>query len=81
MGIGYMLAGDTGASNIDPYAEVPTSSNRWVVEGPHTMIIVPDPTLLESLPADPNNGGAYVMWRGTPYVHIMVPVGPRPRTH
>jgi hypothetical protein len=45
------------------------------------MIIVPDPALLESLPADPNHGGAYVMWRGTPYVHIMVPVGQRPRTH
>lgn len=80
VGIGYMLAGDTGASNTDPYAQAQTSNNHWVVEGPHTMIIVPDPALLESLSADPHNGGAYVMWRGTPYVHIMVPVGPRPGT-
>jgi hypothetical protein len=23
---------------------------------------------------DPWNGGPYVMWKGTPYAHIMVPV-------
>ena len=22
---------------------------------------------------DPENGGPYVMWKGTPYAHIMVP--------
>ena len=26
---------------------------------------------------DPDNGGPYVMWKGTPYAHLMVPVGPR----
>ena len=25
---------------------------------------------------DPFNGGPYVMWKGTPYAHIMVPIGP-----
>src|SRR5262245_36385421 len=30
----YMLAGDTGASNIDPYAEKPTFDNQWIAEGP-----------------------------------------------
>ena len=30
------------------------------------------------LPTDPNRGGPYVMWKGTPYAHIMVPVGERP---
>ena len=29
-------------------------------------------------PANPNSGGAYVMWKGTPYAHIMVPVAQRP---
>lgn len=77
IGISYMLAGDGGASNIDPYAEGETADNQWVVEGPHLMIITPDKTLLDSLPTDPNNGGPYVMWKGTPYEHIMVPVGPR----
>ena len=74
----YMLAGDTGASNIDPYATGPTADNQWVAEGPHIMVIVADPGQLEGLPTDPNSGGAYVMWKGTPYAHIMIPVAQRP---
>jgi hypothetical protein len=77
IGISYMLAGDEGASNIDPYAEGETADNQWIVEGPHLMIITPDAALLDSLPTDPSIGGPYVMWKGTPYVHVMVPVGAR----
>jgi hypothetical protein len=33
LGISYMLAGDGGASNIDPYAEGPTEDNEWIREG------------------------------------------------
>jgi len=79
VGIAYMLAGDTGASNIDPYAEKKTSDNQWIAEGPHIMVLLPDPTQLNALPTDPNNGGAYVMWKGTPYAHVMVPAGERPK--
>ena len=78
LGVAYMLAGDTGASNIDPYATKKTADNQWVVEGPHTMILVPDAAALDSISTDPHNGGPYVMWKGTPYAHIMMPVGPRP---
>lgn len=74
MGIAYMLAGDGGASNIDPYAEGETADNQWVQEGPHLMVIVPDQSVLDSLPTDPYNGGPYVMWKGTDFAHIMVPV-------
>jgi hypothetical protein len=77
-GIAYMLAGDAGASNIDPYATAATPDNQWVVEGPHIMAIVADLAQLAGLPTDPNSGGAYVMWKGTPYAHIMVPVAQRP---
>ncbi|WP_372883132.1 hypothetical protein [Psychromonas sp.] len=77
IGISYMLAGDEGASNIDPYAAGKTESNQWIVEGAHLMIIVPDAALLDSLPTDPGVGGPYVMWKGTPYAHIMVPIGDR----
>jgi hypothetical protein len=72
VGMAYMLAGDSGASNSDPYPEGETDD--WVVAGPHLMIIVPDPAMLEGIPTDPENGGPWVMWKGTPYVHIMVPV-------
>lgn len=79
LGISYMLAGDEGASNVDPFAEGPTADNQWVVEGPHLMVLVPDAAMLEGIPTDPDQGGPYVMWQGTPYAHVMVPVGPRPQ--
>ncbi len=76
LGISYMLAGDAGASNIYPYAEGPTADNEWIEEGAHLMILAPA-ELLEAFPTDPHNGGPYVMWKGTPYAHLMVPIGPR----
>lgn len=78
VGIAYMLAGDVGSSNTDPYAEAPTSNNQWVEPGPHLMVLVPNPAVLEGVSTDPYGGGPFVMWKGTPYVHIMVPVGKRP---
>lgn len=80
IGLSYMLAGDSptgGASNTDPTAKAPTGDNDWVVEGPHVMVIVPDPVVLEGLPTTPVGTGPYVMWTGTPYAHIMVPVDQR----
>jgi hypothetical protein len=74
VGIAYMLAGDAGASVTEPYASKPTPGNHWVVDGPHLMIIVPDAMQLNGLPTDPAGGGPYVMWKGTPYAHIMVPI-------
>ena len=79
--LAYMLAGDTaegGASNINPFDEQPTAGNDWMVEGPHVMILVPDPAMLDALPTAHHGGGPYVMWKGTPYAHIMMPTGVRP---
>jgi len=76
LGISYMLVGDEGASNTDPFAEGPTDDNEWIVEGGHLMIVAPA-ELLNAFPTDPDNGGPYVMWKGTPYAHLMVPIGAR----
>lgn len=75
MGFGYMLQGGTAESNTDPYAEGPEPGNEWMPEGvPHLMIVVPNNSMLSGLPQDPDQGGPWVMWRNTPYVHIMVPM-------
>lgn len=74
--ISYMLAGEgdaIGVSNSDPFATQPEHKHDWVKEGPHLMIVVPDPAVLEGLSTDPNDP-VYVMWKGTPYAHIMVKV-------
>lgn len=75
MGFGYMLQGGTPESNTDPYAESPTPDNEWIEDSvPHLMILVPDEEMLEGLPTDHTNGGPWVMWGNTPYVHIMAPM-------
>jgi hypothetical protein len=74
VGIAYMLSGDAGLSNTDPFATEPTDDNEWHVSGPHVMVLVPDAAMLEGFPTDPHSGGPYVMYAGTPYAHIMVPV-------
>jgi len=75
-GIGYMLKGDKGASNTDPFATGPTADNNWVVTPPHIMVLYEDLKMLDAFPTDPKNGGPWVMWKGTPYAHLMVPVSP-----
>jgi len=76
IGISYMLAGDDNVNNADPFDTHQDPGEVWVQEGPHLMIVVPSEAL-EGLSDDPNNGGPYVMWKDTPYAHIMVPVAPR----
>jgi len=74
--VSYMLAGEgsaLGVSNSDPHATEPGKSKDWVKEGPHLMIVVPDRAMLEGLSTNPNDP-VYVMWKDTPYAHIMVKI-------
>ena len=75
IGISYMLQGDRGAgvSNSDPYHPDRKNAPDYVEGGPHLMIVVPR-ELLEGMTDDPKSGGPYVMWKDTPYAHIMVPI-------
>ncbi|WP_432696970.1 hypothetical protein ACQUQP_01010 [Marinobacterium sp. YM272] len=79
VGFSYMLQGDGpegGVSNSDPYHPDRFNADDFIREGPHMMVILPA-ELLEGIPSDPDNGGPYVMWKGTPYAHVMVPLGGR----
>ena len=75
VGFAYMLAGGTDASNTDPYAEKPTAENNWIKTGPHVMILGAK-GMMEGYPRDPkpDTSKPYVMWAGTPYEHLMIPV-------
>jgi hypothetical protein len=74
VGVGYMMAPGGGwGSNTDPFAMKGTPDNHWGQHTPHVMIVVPDTKALAGISTDPNNGGPYVMFPGTPYAHIMAP--------
>lgn len=75
VGISYMLAGDEGASNTDPYATGKTADNHWLVTGPHIMVFgTPSKKLGYTEAKDPDPTQPYMMWAGTPYEHAMIPV-------
>ena len=76
LGLAYMLRGDRGASNTDPYATAKAADNHWVVTGPHIMVVGPPSKSLgfpATADADPTK--PYMMWAGTPYEHAMSRVG------
>jgi hypothetical protein len=74
-GVMYMLAGGTDASNTDPYAQKPTEGGDWIHTGPHLMLVGSQASLA-GYPSGPNpdTKAPYVMWSGTPYAHLMIPV-------
>jgi hypothetical protein len=74
-GLSYMLNGDNGTSNTDPYATGKTADNHWIVDGPHIMVVgLPSKTLGLTRSQDPDPKQPYIMWAGTPYEHAMIPV-------
>lgn len=73
-GLAYMLEGGWDASNTDPFAKAPPEGQDWVVTGPHIMIFPVDPASLDGMSTDPTSGEPYVMFAGTPYAHVMMPV-------
>jgi hypothetical protein len=79
VGIAYMLQGDRPASNTDPYATEPVPGGDWVEGlGAHIMVLVPDVETLKNVSIDSKNGGPWIMWAGTPYAHLMIPIASYP---
>ncbi len=75
VGFIYMLSGGSNSSNTDPYASGPAEGNNWITTGRHVMIMNAV-DMMAGYPADPNPDTTqpYVMWVGTPYAHLMIPV-------
>jgi hypothetical protein len=73
-GFAYMLQGGSDASNTDPFATAPAAGEDWVNSPAHVMVLVPGEIDLAAFSTDHDAGQPYVMWAGTPYEHIMIPV-------
>lgn len=74
MAIAYMLMGGSDASNTDPFATEPKAGASWVDTGPHVMVLNIGDRFAGYPTAATNTKAPYVMWAGTPYAHLMVPV-------
>lgn len=76
MGVAYMLQGGQVASDTDPFKMSPDSGQPWLVDPPHLMIVMPNPRQsFATLPTARTATGPWVMYAGTPYAHLMVPLG------
>jgi hypothetical protein len=73
-GIAYMLQGGSDASNTDPFATEPAAGEEWVISPPHIMLLLPEDIDQTVFSTDHDSGGPFIMFAGTPYEHIMMPV-------
>ena len=73
-GLAYMLQGGSDPSNTDPYATEPKPGDTWMSAPPHVMIFPSQKLDTKIYSIDPNSGKPWIMYAGTPYEHIMMPV-------
>jgi|TARA_B100000959_G_scaffold264600_1_gene305247 hypothetical protein len=75
-GFAWMLHGDMGEDNSTPmiFNEEDSKPGHWIESGPHLMRMPKDPSSLDGITSDFNSGAPYVMFAGTDYAHLMIPV-------
>jgi hypothetical protein len=73
-GLAYMLQGGSEASNTDPFATEPAAGDEWMSSPPHIMVIMPGEIDQTVFTTEHDSGEPWIMWAGTPYEHIMMPV-------
>ena len=73
----WMLHGDTGVDNFRAYSEGDREGSdpiHFIESGPHLMLLPKDPSSMEGQTTEFTSGAPYVMFKDTPYVHLMIPV-------
>ena len=75
----WMLHGDVGEDNrvsslYGGNKENAIKMNHFIESGPHLMLMPKDPSSLKGNTTDFNSGAPYIMFEGTGYDHLMIPV-------
>ena len=72
----WMLHGDMGEDNTKPavFDKGDLTPGEWIESGPHLMLMPKDPASLAHFPTNFDTGAPYVMFSGTDYAHLMIPV-------
>jgi hypothetical protein len=74
VGLAYMLQGGSEASNTDPFATEPAAGEEWMTSPPHIMVLMPEDLVESGFSPDFHTGVPWIMYAGTPYEHLMMPV-------
>jgi len=72
----WMLNGDMGEDNTTAgvFNKKDSAPGQWIESGPHLMLMPKDPSSLDNFSTDFTTGAPYVMFAGTDYAHLMIPV-------
>ena len=79
-GWAWMLHGDIGEDNRmylvtdEEGIAKAKADGQWIESGAHLMLFPADPSTLDGQTTDFNSGAPYVMYAGTKYAHLMIPV-------
>ncbi len=71
-----MNHGDLGVDNftLGTDGQKDAGHAHYIESGPHLMLMPKDPSSLEGQSTDFTTGAPYVMFKGTPYAHLMIPL-------
>ena len=76
-GFMWMLHGDVGEDNTTPMVmskEEAKDPSQWIESGPHLMLMPKDPRAIANHTTDFTSGAPYVMFPGSKYAHLMIPL-------
>lgn len=73
-GLAYMLQGASDASNTDPFATKPKEGEDWVTAPAHVMLFPAEKLDPKVYGTDYKKGTSWIMFAGTPFEHLMIPV-------
>ena len=75
-GWAWMLNGDMSEDNTKAGVlnKEDSAEGEWIESGAHLMLMPKDPSSLDGQTTDFNSGAPYVMFAGTDYAHLMIPV-------
>jgi hypothetical protein len=71
-----MLHGDLGVDNftLGTDGQKNAGHKHYIESGPHMMLMPKDPSSLDAQSTDYTSGAPYVMFQGSPYAHLMIPL-------
>lgn len=75
VGYSYMLAGGFAPDVFDPDVKKSDAGANSHHEGPHMMLIMPSHDLLAHLSGDPKDEDIFVVFKGTDYEIVIIPLG------
>jgi len=75
LAVAYVLKGFQVASATDPHKVRPDAGQAWVDLPPAVFVATPDASAYRGLPTTRPAAGPWVIWAGTPWAMMVVPMG------